>query len=115
MYTHVVLGGGGSCLRSAISTTVLLLLLVGQVASLVVNVHNRLVTGFVEGTELLASRSVLGLVEVGQKRVVSSVRLLGETKLVIDGLCLLCRLGLRVEVLKGLRELGTVTVLLINS
>jgi len=103
--THVV-----TCLAA-----LLLLLDVCKMTSLVVNVHDSFVALVIEGAELLSSWGVDSLVEVAGQCCISSISLLCNAELVIDSLCLLCSLGLGVEVLEGLLESGAVSVLLIRS
>lgn len=88
---------------------------VGQMTSLVVDVEDLLVSGLVEASQLLASRSTDSLLEVGVQAAPASVGLVGDTILGVDGLCLLGCLVLAVESLQGVGEAAADTVLVVKG
>jgi hypothetical protein len=80
---------------------------------LVVDVHDSLVSLVVESTKLLSSGCRCGFVKVAGHHVEGSVALVCYAQLLVDDLCLLCSLGLLVEVVEDVHELGAVAVLLV--
>lgn len=82
----------------------MLLLQVREMTSLVVNIHDLLMSLLVEGTQLPARGSIHRLVKVGAQAIPRRLRTLGDLVLVVHGLGFLRRMILVVKVLQGLRE-----------
>jgi len=87
---------------------------VGEVASLVVNVHDLLVALGVEGTDALSSRSVESLLKVGAQTAPAGGSFLRDLVLLVDGLSFLRSLVLGVEVGECLLEATADSVLLVD-
>jgi hypothetical protein len=95
-------------------TTLLAGLEASKVDGLVVHVKDLLGTLVVERTHALASGSLGSLLEVRRQTPPALVGLLGDAVLLVDGLSLLGRVVLAIELLKGLGEAVGDTVLLVE-
>lgn len=88
---------------------------VRQMTSLVVNVHDLLVTLLVERTDFVAGRRAYCLFEVAVQAVPAESGSVRDTVLLVDGLTLLGHLVLGVEVGESLGEAAADAVLLVEG